>query len=96
MQMEIKEVSPGVFAVDRDGPTSNVGFVRTAEGIVLIDTASNEVEMKEVMKKAGFVASDVCLVLITHADGDHVGGNALFDCPILAHHLTLMRMAKRK
>jgi cyclase len=93
--MEIKEVGPGVFAVDRPGPTSNVGFIRTAEGVVLIDTTSNKVEMKEVMDHAGLVASDACMIIITHADPDHVGGNILFDCPILGHRTTLERMAKR-
>jgi len=93
--VEIKEVSPGVFAVDRPGPTSNLGFIRTVEGVVLIDTTSNKVEMKEVMNKGGFSASEVCLVVITHGDPDHVGGNILFNCPILAHRITLERMAKR-
>lgn len=93
--MEIKKVSPGIFAVDRPGSISNLGFIRTAEGVVLIDTTSNKVEMKEVMDNAGLAASDVCLVITTHADPDHVGGNILFDCPILAHRIALERMAKR-
>ncbi|TES93379.1 MAG: MBL fold metallo-hydrolase [Anaerolineales bacterium] len=93
--MNIVKVRPGVIAVDRPGATSNVAFVRTGEGVVVIDTTSKPEEMKDVLNNAGIAASDAILVIITHADPDHIGGNKLFDCPILAHRLTRERMAKR-
>ena len=64
--MNIIEVKPDVFMVDRPGATSNVGYVRTKEGIVLIDTTSGTDEMQSVMATAGFRADEVRLVIISH------------------------------
>jgi cyclase len=49
--------------------------------------------MHEVLDMAALSPKEVILVIITHADGDHIGGNSLFDCPILAHQMTSDRMA---
>ena len=90
--MEIIEVKPCIFAIDRPGPTSNLGMIRTPDGVVLIDTTSNEKEMNAVLSKAGLAPENVCLLIITHGDGDHIGGASLFDCKVVAHQLTAARM----
>jgi cyclase len=90
--MEIKEVRPNVFFVDAPGAGVNVYFLRTSKGIVLIDTTSSVEEMRAVMDLAGFRPADVHLLITTHADGDHVGGNSLFTGTSLAHQSVLARM----
>ena len=90
--MKILEVKPNIFLVDAPGPASNVAYFQTAEGIVLMDTTTSVTEMQDVLDLSGLSPKDVILVITTHADGDHVGGNSLFDCPILAHQLTYNRM----
>jgi cyclase len=92
MKLEIIEVKPCIFAIDRPGPTSNLGMVRTPDGVVFIDTASNEKEMQQVLENAGVSPDEVCLLIITHADGDHTGGAPLFDCKVITHPLTANRM----
>jgi len=52
-------------------------------------------EMNDALDNAGSAVSGASLVIITHADPDHIGGNKLFDCPILSQKLTRERMAKR-
>ena len=94
--MKITEVKPGVFAIDRPGAVSNVGMIRTTEGFIVIDTTSTPKQMQEVLQTAELQASDVSLLILTHADGDHIGGNKLFECPIVAHRLTLERMGGGK
>lgn len=92
--MEILEVKPNIFVNDAPGPASNVAYFRTNEGVVLMDTTTSEVEMQAVLDLAELSPEEVVLVINTHADGDHVGGNSLFICPILAHQLTYNRMAE--
>jgi cyclase len=94
--MEIIEIRPGVFAVDRPGMNTNCGFVRTAEGVVVIDTTSSYKTMGEILNMAGVDPSEVCLVINTHFHNDHTKGNLLFDCPIVGHRLTAKRVSKRK
>lgn len=62
---------------------------------MVIDTTSKPMEMNDALDNAGIAVSGASLVIITHADPDHIGGNKLFDCPILAQKLTRERMAKR-
>jgi cyclase len=90
--MQVIEVKPNIYAIDRPGPTSNLGMVRTPDGVIFIDTASNEQEMQEVLVHTGVSPDAVCLLIITHADGDHIGGATLFDCKVIAHRLTAARM----
>lgn len=91
--MKLIETKPGIFLVDAPGPASNVAFFKTAAGVVLMDTTSSPEEMQAVLDLAGLSPEDIILVINTHADMDHVGGNSLFNCPILAHQLTYDRMA---
>jgi cyclase len=92
MNMQVIEVKPCIFAIDRPGFTSNLGMVRTPDGVVFIDTGSNKQEMQEVLKNTGVSPDEVGLLIITHADGDHIGGALLFDCKVIAHPLTAARM----
>jgi cyclase len=69
-------------------------MIRTPDGVVMIDTTSNEKEMGAVLSKAGITPDNVGLLIITHADGDHIGGASLFDCKVVAHQITAARMEK--
>jgi cyclase len=90
--MEILEVSPGVTAFVRPDEGANVGLIRTADGVVVVDTTSSPPDMQELLDAAGVSASEARLVINTHSHGDHTWGNQLFDCPILAHRLCRERM----
>lgn len=90
--MKIIEVKPGIFLNDAPGPASNVAFFKTSEGVILMDTTTSVAEMQEVLDLANLSPADIVQVIITHADGDHIGGNSLFSCPIIAHQLTNDRM----
>lgn len=90
--MKILEVKPGIFFNDADEAASNVAYIKTSEGVVLIDTTTTVENMQAVLELAKLTPEDISLVIITHADGDHIGGNSLFSCPIMAHEKTLARM----
>jgi len=85
-----------VLAVDRPGHLANLGLVRTADGVVVIDTTSTAADMQKVLAASGLAVSDVCLVILTHGDNDHTGGNGLFQCPIVAQRLCRQRMLDKK
>jgi cyclase len=91
--MKIVEIKSGIFLVDAPGPSSNVVYFKTTDGVVLMDTTSTTAEMQAVLDLAGLSPENIVLVINTHADGDHIGGNSLFSCPILAHEITYERMA---
>jgi cyclase len=91
--MEIVEVGPGVTAFVRLDEGANVGLIRTADGVVVVDTTSSPPDMQKLLDAAGVSASEVCLVINTHSHGDHTWGNQLFDCPILTHRLCREKMA---
>lgn len=91
--MEIVKVSPGAIAFVRPDEGANVGLIRTADGIVVVDTTSCAPDMQELLDAAGVLASEARLVINTHFHGDHTWGNQLFDCPILAHRLCREKMA---
>lgn len=90
--MQLVEVKAGIYAVDRPEHNSNLGMVRTPDGVVLIDTAQNEDEMLDVLRKAGLAPDDVCLLIVTHAHDEHIGGATLFDCKVVTHQITASRM----
>jgi cyclase len=93
--MEIVEVSPGVIAFVRPDEGANIGLIRTADGVVLVDTTSSPADMQELLAATGVSASEMRFVINTHYHGDHTWGNQLFDCPILAHRLCRERMEAR-
>ncbi len=90
--MTIREVSPNVIFFDAPGPASNVFYLRTTEGVVLIDTTTSVPEIEMILHVSGLTTPDVTMLINTHADGDHVGGNSLFECPKYAHLTTYDRM----
>jgi cyclase len=90
--MQSIEVKPCIYAIDRPGFTSNLGMVRTPDGVVFIDTGSSEKEMRAVLNHTRVSPDDVGLLIITHADGDHIGGATLFNCKVVAHTMTAARM----
>ena len=90
--MEIKQVKPNIFFADAPAASTNNGFIKTTAGVILIDTTSSQEDMQAVLDLAGLTPGDVTLLINTHADHDHVDGNGLFDCPIVAHQLTYDRM----
>jgi cyclase len=90
--MEIVEVSPGVTTFVRLDEGANVGLIRTADGVVVVDTTSSPPDMQKLLDAVGVSASEACLVINTHYHGDHNWGNQLFDCPILAHRLCREKM----
>lgn len=92
MNLNIKEVKPNIFFVDGPGPASNLVYLKSSAGVLVIDTTTSQEEMQTVLDMADISASDVTLLINTHADGDHILGNGLFDCPIVAHQLTYDRM----
>jgi cyclase len=90
--MEIVEVSPGVIAFVRPDEGANVGLIRTADGVIIVDTTSSPPDMQELLDAAGVLASEARLVINTHSHSDHTWGNQLFGCPILSHRLCRERM----
>lgn len=91
--MELVTVAPGVTAFIRyDESAANAGLIHTAGGDVVIDTTQSPLDMQTLLNAAGIAALAVRLVINTHFHSDHVWGNQLFDCPILAHRLCRERM----
>ena len=90
--MEIVEVSPGVTAFVRPDEGANAGLIRTADGVVIVDTTSSPPDMQKLLDAAEVSPSEARLVINTHSHSDHTWGNQLFDCPILAHRLCCERM----
>ncbi len=94
--MEILQVSPGVTAFVRPDQGANAGLIHTSDGVVVVDTTRSAKSMRELLSVARVSASDACLVISTHFHNDHIGGNELFDCPILAQRLCYAEMARRR
>jgi cyclase len=94
--MKLVEVKPNVFFVDAPGPASNVLYLKTVEGVVLVDTTTSSDDIRSALDLGGVLVEDVCMLINTHADGDHIGGNSLFTSPRYAHQITLDRMVEAK
>ena len=92
--MKLHEVKPNIFFVDGPGPASNSLLLKTSAGNVLVDTMSSEADAQAILDAANLTSDDIDLLLTTHADGDHMLGNSLFNCPNIAHQLTHDRMVE--
>jgi cyclase len=91
--MESVEVAPDVTAFIRyDEAAANAGLIHTAAGPIVVDTTQCPPDMQALLDAAGVAASEVRLVINTHFHSDHVWGNQLFACPILAHRLCREKM----
>ncbi|VXC34457.1 quinoprotein relay system zinc metallohydrolase 1 [Pseudomonas sp. 8O] len=80
------EGSTDNFAVENGGNIVNIGFIETADGVVVIDTGPSrrfgEALRQSIEKTTG---KPVVRVLLTHHHPDHVLGNQAFaDTPIAA------------
>lgn len=92
--MEIIELGgQGAVAFLRPDEGANVGLIRTAAGVVVVDTTSCPADMRALLNAVGVSVTDVALVINTHQHSDHTWGNQVFDCPILAHELCKVAMA---
>lgn len=94
--MEILKLSQNItaFISPRGGPST--GLIRTVDGYVVVDTASQPEHIQARLDAVNVSPSDVCRVFITHSHTDHTGGISLFDCPVLAHRLTYQRVIQRE
>ncbi|WAJ35619.1 quinoprotein relay system zinc metallohydrolase 1 [Pseudomonas sp. GOM7] len=91
------EGSTDNFAADNGGNIVNVGFIETADGVVVIDTGPSrrygEALHQAIEKVTG---KPVLRVLLTHHHPDHVLGNQAFtDVPIVALPGTTKRLAEQ-
>ena len=91
--MEIVEKSPGVIAFLRPDEGANASLIRTADGVIVVDTTSCASDMQGLLDAIEVSPSEACLVINTHSHSDHTWGNQLFGCPILAHRLCRETMA---
>jgi quinoprotein relay system zinc metallohydrolase 1 len=91
------EGSTDNFATDNGGNIVNVGFIETADGVVVIDTGPSrrygEALRQSIEKTTG---KPVLRVLLTHHHPDHVLGNQAFaDVPIAALPETTRLLAEQ-
>ena len=98
--VDITRIHPHVFSAIPRGDIvpqvgSNVGLIRTAEGVVLIDTTISVERMQLILDAAGVKAGEVCLVVLTHLHADHLGGLELFHCPVLCQERAGKKLARR-
>ncbi|MBL7201445.1 MAG: MBL fold metallo-hydrolase [Anaerolineae bacterium] len=91
--MELVQVGEGVHAFLRPDEGANVGLVRTAEGLIVVDTTSCAADMQGLLDAVGVSTDRVCQVINTHSHSDHTWGNQLFRCSILSHRLCRETMA---
>jgi cyclase len=85
--MEIVRVNSLVTAFIRPKEGANVGMIHTTEGMILIDTASSPMEIRNLFEAVNASFDEVRLVINTHSHSDHTWGNQLFRCPILAQRV---------
>jgi len=91
------EGSTDNFAVENGGNIVNIGFIETADGVVVIDTGPSrrfgEALRQSIEKTTG---KPVVRVLLTHHHPDHVLGNQAFaDAPIAALPETTRLLAEQ-
>jgi hypothetical protein len=70
------EVFDNVYSLGDDA--NNIWAIKTSEGVVLIDTLSNEGDVRQYivpgLAKFGLKPTDVKYVFVAHSHGDHTGG----------------------
>lgn len=94
--MSIVKVSRGVTAFISPSGGSNIGWIETPKGFVVVDTKTHPEQTQNCFDAANITPVDVNLVFVTHSHTDHSGGIAFFDCPVLTHKLTYERIIKRE
>jgi len=95
-KLEIHEISQGVTIFISPSGGSNVGWIKTDSGYVVVDTKTYPEHIQEIMDAGNVSPEDVCLVFVTHSHTDHSGGISYFSCPVLTHKLADQRVTKRE
>ena len=57
---------------------SNVYFIKTGNGYIMIDAGMNSKNVEKSLKDAGINSNEVNWIFLTHSDGDHVAALTLF------------------
>jgi len=65
-----------IFAVKNQ--LGAVYFIKTNNGYIMVDAASNPAKFESSLKEAGINVSDVNWIFLTHSDFDHVAGLPMF------------------
>jgi cyclase len=94
--MEILDLSEGVKVFISPSGGSNIGWIHTTNGYVVVDTKTTPDQIQKCLTLGKVTPSDVCFVFVTHSHTDHSGGISYFDCPVLAHKITYQRVVKRE
>jgi cyclase len=94
--LEILEISQSITVFISPSGGSNVGWIQTPKGYVVVDTKTRPEQIQKCFGAANISPADVRLVFVTHSHTDHSGGISFFDCPVLAHKFTYQRIAKRE
>ncbi len=101
--MALARLSDSVYArIGRELSTavdSNRGYIVCDEYVVVVDTTHHLESIKEELKELREITRrKVGYVVNTHYHYDHISGNGLFRCPIVAHSLcpSLMKETREK
>ena len=88
----IREIASDIF-VETDFHGANVAYVRTDEGVILIDTPMLPIEARqwraEIEEKTG---QQIVYIINTDHHRDHALGNYYFDGDIVHHEGTMERL----
>lgn len=92
MSVELQAVSPHVwlYPYNPDDIQPNVGVIITAEQTVLVDAGNSPRHARRVLTELWRMgAPPVTHVIYTHYHWDHTFGAQIFNCPVVAHDMTL-------
>ena len=65
-----------IYTINNAG--SNIYFIKTDDGYIMIDAGMNAKKTGDSLKEAGINANEVKWIFLTHSDGDHVAALTLF------------------
>lgn len=94
MENRLTEVAPDVYRIDwSTGTKPMASYLLAGDGVMLIDSGLPDTPQRvylPALEAVGSEPEDVRLLIITHADADHIGGNhaahALFPGVMIACH----------
>lgn len=91
--MEVYKVKSNIFALVGSG--ANAGFIRTKDGVVVVDTTYYPDELRDGLEKLGLAVEDVIQVILTHTHSDHINGYKLLSCPIVCNQRAEKTLLKK-